>query len=92
MQSLVEAASSPQPTPNQPVTVINTLPWERTEVISISGVSGDQSLGISKTCSVLYIFFFNITAFAEVAVVACSKVTKFLLYAFWWGKHLVVNI
>ncbi|XP_075432236.1 alpha-mannosidase 2C1 isoform X2 [Ascaphus truei] len=69
MQSLVEAASSPQPTPNQPVTVINTLPWERTEVISISGVS-DQSLGFVKVPSMGYVVLpVNLSPIVPVTVI-----------------------
>ncbi|NP_001090678.1 alpha-mannosidase 2C1 [Xenopus tropicalis] len=37
------------------LTVINTLPWERTEVISILGASGQQTLGLVKVPSMGYV-------------------------------------
>ncbi|XP_053320714.1 alpha-mannosidase 2C1 [Spea bombifrons] len=44
-----------QPVASQPVAVINTLPWERTEVISLTGASGDQILGLVKVPGMGYV-------------------------------------
>ncbi|PIN99362.1 hypothetical protein AB205_0041650 [Aquarana catesbeiana] len=57
---LVEAIQSllgtlPQSQPSPAVTVINTLPWERTEVISLPGPSEEQKLGLVKVPSMGYV-------------------------------------
>ncbi|KAM4747060.1 alpha-mannosidase 2C1 isoform 2-T3 [Rhinophrynus dorsalis] len=55
IQSLFKIQSVPEDSQNCSMTVINTLPWERTEVISILGTSGHQSLGLVKVPSMGYV-------------------------------------
>ncbi|XP_063782374.1 alpha-mannosidase 2C1 [Pseudophryne corroboree] len=55
LQALLQAVSLPQPTTSHSFTVINTLPWARTEVISIPGPSGEQTLGLVKVPSMGYV-------------------------------------
>ncbi|KAM8972229.1 alpha-mannosidase 2C1 [Pelodytes ibericus] len=54
IKAIMETPSSPQLTANQTVTVINTLPWERKELISIPGPSGEPVLGLITVPSMGY--------------------------------------
>ncbi|KAM9313462.1 alpha-mannosidase 2C1 [Gastrophryne carolinensis] len=54
LQSLLRKSSQAQPSPTSSVTVINTLPWERTEVVSIQQTSGEHTLGLVTVPSMGY--------------------------------------
>ncbi|CAH2273484.1 alpha-mannosidase 2C1 [Pelobates cultripes] len=54
IQALMKLPSSSQPSFDQPITVINTLPWERMELVSFPGTSGDQKIGFVKVPSMGY--------------------------------------
>ncbi|XP_068131706.1 alpha-mannosidase 2C1 [Hyperolius riggenbachi] len=55
IQSLFRTSSQSLPTPSPSVAVVNTLPWERTEVISLPGASAEQNLGLVKVPSMGYV-------------------------------------
>nr|DBA31660.1 TPA: hypothetical protein GDO54_007453 [Pyxicephalus adspersus] len=56
LKSLIGTLPQPQLTPTSPaVMVINTLPWERTEVISMPRPSEEEKLGLVKVPSMGYV-------------------------------------
>ncbi|XP_075064270.1 alpha-mannosidase 2C1 [Mixophyes fleayi] len=55
IQTLLKTVFLTQPTTSHSFTVINTLPWERTEVISIPGPTGEQNLGLVRVPSMGYV-------------------------------------
>ncbi|OCT89483.1 mannosidase, alpha, class 2C, member 1 L homeolog isoform X1 [Xenopus laevis] len=70
IHALLKTSSVAKPSADHALTVINTLPWERTEVISISGASGELTLGLVKVPSMGYVVLpENLTPVTPVTVI-----------------------